>query len=186
MRRHSTILSTLVATAVTAGALAAAAPASAEAVVFDTKNVGARAPGHDADTTEWASLDIPTGYARQRLDWHTVGFFEEVGEGRQIILDLHPRTDTVRELRAERDALREEGGKRYHEVAFVVHREEGAPVTARWVYRYAAPGTDDIDDPYSSVMLMGGNRLTVVGSNAARPFVRDLRHHVIHSMTFGG
>src|SRR5690349_15170217 len=78
MRRNS-ILSTIITTALTAAAVASAAPASAEAVVYDTKNVKAVEPGNPPESAEWAGLDIPTGYTRQRLDWHTVGFFENHG-----------------------------------------------------------------------------------------------------------
>jgi hypothetical protein len=187
MRRHTTLstLSTLVTAALAAAAVTAAAPASAEAVVYDTKNVGAVPPGSPPETREWASLDVPTGYSRQRVDWHTVAFLENVEGGRQILLDLAPEVDTVRELRAEREALKAEAGDAYHEHAFVVHREDGAKVTARWVYSYAAPGTEDVE-PFTSVMLMGHNRLTVVGKESERKFVRDIRKHVVSSVVFPG
>jgi hypothetical protein len=182
--RRNPVLSAVVTTAITAAAALSAAPANAEAVVYDTKNVKAVEPGNPPETAEWAALDVPTGYTRQRIDWHTVGFLENHG-GRQILLDLHPETDTVAELRAERAALMEEGGDAYREHAFVVHHEEGARVTARWVYSYATPGTEDVE-PFSSVVLMGGNRLTVVGKESERRFVRDIRRHVVRSVVFPG
>jgi hypothetical protein len=160
-------------------------PAAAEALVYDTKNVKAVEPGHGVETAEWAALDVPTGYTRQRFDWHTVGFIENVEGGRQIILDLRPEVGKVRELRAERAALEAEAGDAYREYRFVVHREEGSPVSARWTYSYAAPGTEDVE-PFTSVMLMGGNRLTVVGKESERRFVRDIRHHVVRSVVFPG
>jgi hypothetical protein len=181
MRRNTT-MSTVVTIALTAAAAVSASPASAEAVVYDTKNVKAVEPGNPPESAEWAGLDVPTGYTRQRLDWHTVGFFENHG-GRQILLDLHPESDTVDELRAERAALMEEAGDAYREYRFVVHDEDGARVTARWVYSYATPGTEDVE-PFTSVMLMGANRLTVVGKESERRFVRDIRDHVVRSVVF--
>src|SRR5262245_59656765 len=181
MRRNS-ITSTLVTAAVATAVVAAAAPAMAEAVVYDSQNVKSVEPGSKPQATEWASLDVPTGYTRQRIDWHTVGFFENQG-GRQIFIDLRPAADTVRELRAERKALKGEAGDAYHEYGFYVNREDAAHVTARWVYSYAQPGTEDTE-PFTSVMLMSHNRLTVVGKQSERKFVREIRRHVVRSVVF--
>ena len=79
----------------------------------------------------------------------------------------------------------EEAGAGYREYRFVVHDEDGARVTARWTYSDAAPGTEDVE-PFSSVVLMGGNRLTVVGKESERTFVRDIRHHVVRLVAFPG
>ena len=64
-----------------------------------------------------------------------------------------------------------------------MNREDAAHVTARWVFSYAEPGTEDTE-PFTSVMLMGGNRLTVVGKKSERKFVRDIRQHVVRSVVF--
>ena len=157
-----------------------ALPAHAEAVVYDTYGVRSNPPerpGH-----EYAALDIPTGYAMDRLDWHTVGFFEQVDQGRAIIMDLHPASDTVRELKAEREAFAEDAGDSYEEFAFRVN-DKDAKVRARWVFTYAEAGTGDVA-PFVSVMLMGGNQLKVVGKVAEREHVEEIRKHVVRSVVF--
>src|SRR5687767_3949148 len=68
MPRYTTLAGTAAAAAVALSGLAM--PAHAEAVVYESRNVRSNPP--DAAGHEYASLDIPTGYARDRLNWHTV------------------------------------------------------------------------------------------------------------------
>ncbi len=173
-------LTALVTTAATAAIAVAglASPAFAEAVVYENQTVQSnppKKPGH-----EYASFDVPTGYDKHRLNWHTVGFFEQVDQGRAIIMDLHPKSDTVKELRAERDAFADEAGDSYEEFAFKVNDKDDK-VRAQWVFTYSAEGTGDVD-PYISVMLMSGNRLQVTGKLSEKKFVRDIRQHVVKSV----
>ena len=185
MNRPTTLAAT--AAALAAVALAAAAtPASAEAVVYKNKTVSSHQPGTPEKSTEYASLDVPTGYARSRMDWHTVLFAEQVPNGRAIIVDLHPDADTVEELTDERDAFAEAAGDSYHEYAFKVNDEDSA-VSARWTFSYEEPGSEGT--PYVTVVLMGGNRVQVAGDAGAaggRKAVDRIRKHVVRSVVFPG
>jgi hypothetical protein len=176
---HFTSLATVAAVS-TLAVTGLALPANAECVVYDNQSAQSNppmGPGH-----EYASLDVPTGYAQARLDWHTVGFFEQVDQGRAIIMDLHPQSDTVRELEAERATFAEGAGDSYEEFAFKVN-DKDAKVRARWVFTYAEEGTGDVA-PFVSVMLMGGNQLKVVGQVAEREQVEEIRKHVVRSVVF--
>ena len=157
-----------------------ALPAHAEAVVYENYGISANPP--DRPGKEHATLDVPTGYAMDRLDWHTVGFFEQVDQGRAIIMDLHPASDTVKELKAERAAFAEDAGDSYEEFSFRVN-DKDAKVRARWVFTPEAEGTGDVA-PFISVMLMGGNQLKVVGTVADREQVEEIRQHVVRSVVF--
>ena len=180
MYRFTTLATTTAAAAVAFSGLAM--PAHAEAVVY--KNYGISSNPPDRPGKEHATLDIPTGYEMDRLDWHTVGFFEQVEQGRAIIMDLHPQSDTVRELRTERAAFAEDAGDSYEEFAFQVN-DKDAKVRARWVFTYAEEGTGDVA-PFVSVMLMSGNQLRVVGTVAEREHVEEIRKHVVRSVVFPG
>ncbi len=187
MSRRTTLIATLTSAAALAG-LAAAAPASAEAVVYDTRTVSSLEPGASPRTTEYASVDVPTGYTRDRRSWHKVSFVEQHGAGRVITVDLAPKADTLRELKAQRAAVRAAYADSYRELSFTVIRDEMQAArlfTARWTYTIAEPGTEDTD-PFVTVYLKGGNRLQVVGSMQDREQVRFIRHHVIRSLVFPG
>jgi hypothetical protein len=174
---------TALATTTAAAAIAftgLAMPAHAEAVVYDSYGIRSNPPG--AAGHEYSTLDIPTGYGMDRLDWHTVDFFEQVDQGRAIIMDLHPESDTVRDLKAERATFAEEAGDSYEELAFKVN-DKDYRVRARWVFTYAEEGTGDVA-PFISVMLMGGNQLRVVGKLAEREQVERIREHVVRSVAF--
>ncbi len=94
-------------------------------------------------------------------------------------MDLAPRNGTPAELRAQRHRTTTTYGDSYRELAFEVDRSNGA-VTARWVYLFTEPGTDD-HDPFVSVVLTEGNRIEVVGRLAEREHVRAIRKHVVRT-----
>jgi hypothetical protein len=180
MHRFTALATTAAAAAVAFSGLAL--PAHAEAVVYDSYGIRSNPP--DRPGHEHATLDIPTGYEVDRIDWHTVGFFEQVDQGRAIIMDLHPESDTLRELKAEREAFIENAGDSYEEFAFQVN-DKDAKVRARWVYTYAEEGTGDVA-PFISVLLMNGNQLKVVGKVSEREHVERIRKHVVRSVVFPG
>jgi hypothetical protein len=155
-------------------------PATAEAVTYQSRNVRAQlADG----ATAWAALDIPTGYDKQRLNRHAVGFFERVPGGRVIILDFEPQSDTLRELRHERTELAEQMSKSYEELAFHVNDKE-AKVRARWAFAYTE-GSGDRNEPYISVLLLrGGQQLQIGGRLSEAEHVRAIRQHVRKSVVF--
>jgi hypothetical protein len=174
MNRSTGLPALLAAAAVAVSTVAVTAPATAEAVVYDTHHVKADA--------EHASIDIPTGYTKHRENWHRFIWAEQFEGGRAIVLDLRPEADTVKELKAERGQL--VGAESYEEFAFVVN-EPGSRVRARWVFTYSEPGTGDVD-PFVSVMLMSGNRLQVAGKLAEKEQIKQIRRHVIRHLTFPG
>ena len=186
---RSTRATATLATALSLAAIASTgSPASAEAVVYDAHTVRSLAPGAAAETAEHASVDIPTGYARDRRSWHKVSFVEQHGAGRVITVDLAPRADTLAELKRQREVLKERYADSYRELSFTVVDDEmqaSRLFRARWTYTIAEPGTEDTD-PFVTVYLKGGNRLQVVGSMQDREQVRFIRHHVIRSFTFPG
>ena len=176
---------TAIATTAAAAAVAltgTALPANAEAVVYDSYGVQSNPP--DRPGHEYATLDIPTGYEVDRLNWHTTVFHETLDQGRAIHVDLHPESDTVEELRAERDALIEEYADSYQEFAFDV-KDEDAKVQARWSFTYTEPGTGDVD-PFISVLLMNGNHIRIVGKLSERRHISSIRQHVRESVVFPG
>ncbi len=180
MQRFTALATTAAAAAV--ALTGTVVPANAEAVVYENHTVQSNPPhrpGH-----EYASLDIPTGYEKDRLDWHTVGFFEKVEQGRAIIVDLHPKADTVKELRAVRAELIKDTGDSYREFAFKVNSND-SKVQARWTFTYAEPGTDEVA-PFVSVLLMSGNQVRFVGKVSERDHVRFIRQHVRTSVVFPG
>jgi hypothetical protein len=83
--------------------------------------VRAKAPDETLAGAEHASIKIPTGYSKHKLNWHRWAWVENVENGINIGLDLEPRRDTVKELRAERAALKEAAGVDYKEYAFRVN-----------------------------------------------------------------
>ena len=180
MHSFTALATTAAAAAVALSGLAL--PAHAEAVTYESYGITSNPP--DGPGKEHATLDVPTGYAMDRLNWHTVGFFEQVDQGRAIIMDLHPESDTVKELKAERAAFAEAAGDSYEELGFKVY-DKDSKVRARWVFTYAEEGTGDVA-PFISVMLMGGNQLKVVGKLAEREQVEDIRKHVVRSVVFPG
>jgi hypothetical protein len=175
-------VTTLAATAVTAASLAlgaAAVPAHAEAVVYETRNVKATLPDGGV---EWAALDVPTGYERDRRNRHAVSFVEQNGAGRVITVNLRPKRDTLPELKQEREALMERYPGSYREFAFRVNGTD-AEVRATWVYTFRAEGTEDTE-PYVSVYLMRHNRLRIVGKVSERKQVDFIKDHVVRSVVF--
>ena len=178
--RFTAIVTTAAAAAVVVTGLAV--PANAEAVVYESYGVRSNPP--DRPGHEYASIDIPTGYDVDRLDWHTTAFFERVDQGRTILVDLHPAADTVRELREERTELEKEAGDSYREFAFDVN-DRDAKVRARWSFTYTEPGTGDVD-PFVTVMLMSGNQVRIVGKLDEREQLRSIRDHIRDSVVFPG
>ena len=176
--RMTTIATTAAAAAVAFSGFAV--PANAEAVVYTSYGVQSNPP--DRPGHEYATIDIPTGYDVDRLNWHTTAFFERVDQGRTVIVDLHPKADTVRELRAERAELKKDAGDSYREFAFKV-KDKDAKVRARWSFTYTEPGTGDVD-PFVSVMLMSGNQVKVVGKLDERKQIRFIRKHIRKSVGF--
>jgi hypothetical protein len=175
-------------TALAAAASLSGSPASAEAVVYDARAVSAHAPGTAPESVEHANLDVPTGYARDRRNWHKVSFVEQHGVGRVITVDLAPRADTLAKLKRQRGVIAERYAGTYRELSFtVIHDEMKAArlFRARWTYTFAAPGTEDTS-PFVTVYLKGGNRLQVVGSLQDADHVRFIRDHVVRSLTFPG
>ena len=81
---------------------------------------------------------------------------ENVENGITIRLDLQPKVDTVRELRAERAALAQAAGVDYREFSFDVN-PVGSTVRARWVFSAVDAGSEDTK-PYVHVMPMSRNR----------------------------
>ncbi len=180
MNPLTTLATTAAAAVVAVSGLAL--PANAEAVVYETHTIQSNPPerpGH-----EYASLAIPTGYDKVRFNWHTVGFVEMFDGGRAIILDLHPKADTVKEFRAERRQFKEDAGDNYRELTFHVNGKD-SKVRALWTFTHAEPGTGDVD-PFVSVMLMSGNRLQITGRMAERDHVRAIRNEVKRSVVFPG
>ncbi|WP_148576018.1 hypothetical protein [Nocardioides caldifontis] len=165
----------LVAAGLTLGA--AVVPAHAEAVVYETKNVEAT---HPEGGVEWASLDIPTGYEKQRLNRHSVAFVEQNGAGRTISIHLDPKVDTLGELKKERAALKKRYADSYREFAFRV-KDRDSKVRATWVYTFEAEGTDETE-PWISVSLVRHNQVRVVGKVSERQHVRRIRDHVVRSV----
>jgi hypothetical protein len=179
MSRPTAAVAAVVIAAVASSTVAAIGPARAEAVVYETQNVKAEKAG---EYLEYAAIDIPTGYVRDRVNWHRVAWHERHENGRTIILDLHPRADTVAELAAERATLRAQAGSSYEELAYVVNGDE-ARVSARWVFTYTEPGTGDVA-PFVSVILLRGNRLQVVGRLDEKEPVKRIRRHIVHHLVF--
>ena len=184
MFRTTGATATITLTAATAAAAALAlgaalVPANAEAVVYESRTVRATLPDGGV---ERATLDVPTGYERDRLDRHTVAFVERNGAGRVISMDLAPESDTLRELRQERRQLRKEYADSYREFAFRVN-DRDSNVRAKWVYTFRAEGTDDTE-PYVTVYLMDHNQLRVVGKVSERKQVNFIKDHVVGSVEF--
>lgn len=179
-------LPALAATAVlTATSLLAAGVAHAEAIVYESYNVRAKAPDEPLAGAEHASIEIPTGYTKHKLGWHRWVWSENVEDGVTIGLNLQPRRDTVKELKAERAALKEVAGEDYTEFAFRVN-DVGSKVRARWVFSYAEPNTGNAE-PYTSVILLrGGNRLLVGGRLSERDLAKRIRRHTVRTIRFPG
>ena len=176
MQRLATLATTVAAAAVAVSGFAV--PAHAEAVVYENHTVTSNPPNRPGN--EYASLDIPTGYMEDRFNWHTTAFVEQVDQGRTIIVDLHPKADTVRELKNKRARLME--SDTYREFAFKVN-DKDSKVRVRWSFTYSEPGTGDVD-PFVSVMLMSGNHVTMVGKLDEREQIRSIREHIRASVVF--
>ena len=175
MHRFTTLATTAAAAAVAVSGFVL--PANAEAVVYETHDLRSNVPGGGH---EYASIDIPTGYAKDRIDWHTIAFFEQVDQGRTIIVDLQPEADTVRELKADRAEL--QGEESYEEFAFNVN-DKDAKVRALWSFTYSEPSTGDVE-PLISVLLMSGNQIKIIGKVEDRKHLRFIREHVRKSVAF--
>jgi hypothetical protein len=183
---NRTTLTAFAATAaLTAGSALAAGSAHAEAIVYENYNVRAKAPDETLAGAEHASIKIPTGYTKHKPSWHRWAWVENVENGITIGLDLQPRRDTVKELKAERAALKEAAGEDYKEFAFRVN-DLGSKVRARWVYSYSEPNSGNVD-PYTSVILLrGGNRLLVAGEVAEMDLAKRIRRHTVRTISFPG
>jgi hypothetical protein len=175
MRSNHRILGAAAAAVLASSLLAA--PAHGEAVVYETQHVKAEEPG---EYLEYAAIDIPTGYTRERASWHQVVWTENVRNGRTISLDLHPDGDTVEELAAERAALATQPG--YDEHAYVVNTLDD-DVTSRWVYSLPAPRAGR-PAPFVSVVLLKGNRFEMTGRLDEKPHVKRIRRHIVRHLVF--
>jgi hypothetical protein len=159
-------------------------PASAEAVVYDSKTVRSVSPS--TGDVETASVDIPTGYDRDRRNWHRVSFVENAGVGRVITVDLAPKADTLAKLKRQRGVIKDRYADSYREFSFTVIKDDAKAAElfrARWTYTFAAPGTGD-PEPFITVYLKQGNRLQVVGSLQDKEQVKNIRRHIIKSLDF--
>ncbi len=183
MHRRTPLTAIAASTVLAGGALLGAAAAGAEAIVYENHNVRAVAPGESVRTAEHAAIKIPTGYTRDRTSWHEWAWSENVDNGITIWLDLHPRNDTVGELRAERADLRSQMGEELHEHAFRVNGTD-APVRARWVFSYSEPHTGNVDAYVSVFLLRGGNRVLVAGTLEEKDLARQVRRHVVRTISF--
>ena len=183
MRRRTPLTATALTAALTAGALLGVPGAIAEAIVYENHNVRAVAPGEPVGSAEHAAIQIPTGYTRDKTSWHEWAWSGNVSDGITIWLDLQPRNDTVRELRAERARLRAQAGEDLREHAFRVNGKD-APVRARWVFSYSEPNTGDVDAYVSVFLLRGGNRVLVAGTLQEMDLARQVRRHVVRTISF--
>ena len=176
-------LSAFVATAAIASSVVlSGGAANAEAVVYERHDVAAREAGETIRQAEHASLKIPTGYDVDKMTWHSWVWYEPFDGGQAIVLDLEPRVDTVRKLKAERARFIEDAGETYREFAFVVN-QPGAKVRARWSFTYTEAGTGQVD-PYVNVILTHGNRLQIAGSLPERDLADRVRRDVVRSLRF--
>lgn len=175
-------LSALAGTAAVALSAVLPAAAYAEAIVYERHDVAARQAGETVRQAEHASLKIPTGYERDKMSWHSWVWYEPFDGGQAIILDLQPKADTLRELKAERARFIEEAGESYEELAFRVN-DVDAKVRARWAFTYTEAGTGDVD-PYVNVILTRGNRLQIAGSLAERDLADRVRRDVVRSLRY--
>jgi hypothetical protein len=182
MSRTTRLTVIAAAAAVLSGAtIAPASHAGAEELVFENRKVKSDPP---EGSPEVATLDVPADWVRNRLNWHSVGFFDLTAPGKSIVLDLEPLEDTVREVRAERRLLRGLGPSDYREYAFRV-ADPGSKVRVRWVYAHRDSQTEDTWS-YTSVFLMRGNRLVIDGRRSEREELKPIRRHVVRSVEFPG
>ena len=183
-RSRSTILPTALGTAaIAASVVLSGGSANAEAIVYERHDVAAKERGETIRQAEHASLKIPTGYDVDKLNWHRWVWFEPFDGGQAIILDLEPKADTLRKLKAERAALIEDAGDSYEEFAFVVN-EPGSKVRARWTFTYTEPNTGNVDPYVSVVLTVGGNRVQVAGSLQEKDLADRVRRDVVRSLRF--
>ena len=170
---------TLIAAAIALAGTSAAVPcsASAEDVVYENRTVESDPPD---GTAEHLTLDVPADWDEDRLNWHSVGFFDLTAPGKWIIVDLEPLANTAREVRAERRLLQALGPSDYREYAFRVN-EPGSRVRVRWVYANRDSQTEDTWS-YTSVFLMHGNRLVIDGRRSEKAQLKSIRRHVAHSV----
>jgi hypothetical protein len=126
MRRRTSLTATALTAALTVGAPLGVPGASAEPIVYETHNVRAVAPGEPVGSAEHAAIQVPTGFMRDKTSWHEWAWSENVHNGIAIWLDLHPRNDTVRELRAERAQLHAQAGEELREHAFRVNGKDAS------------------------------------------------------------
>jgi hypothetical protein len=135
-------------------------------------------------TGERLTLDVPADWERSRLNRHSVGFFDYTAPGRWVVVDLQPLVDTVREARAERRGMRALGPRYYREHEFRVSGP-GAAVRVRWVYSYRDAQTEDTWS-WTSVYLVGDNRLVVDGRRSQRAGLEPISRHVVGSVETAG
>lgn len=123
---------------VVAATLAALAPpalpaaASAAEVSYEQQDVRSRPK---EGTPEHVSLDVPTGWDRQRLNRVSVGFFHVTAHPQSIVVDLDPLSDKVSAVREERRALRDLGSRYYREYDWRVN-DPDKKIRIRWVFAY--------------------------------------------------
>ena len=128
---------------------------------------------------EEISLEVPADWDRQRLNRVTVGFFGTSVMPQTIVADLDPLSDTVREMRAEAKTLRDLGKRYYREFDFGVNDEDDK-VRVRWVFAYRDAQTDDTWS-YTSIFLMGDDRLEIDGRLKQKEQMQEIRRHVVAS-----
>lgn len=97
---------TLIAAATLAVLAAPLAPAPALGeTTYEQQDVRSRPK---EGTPEHVRLDVPTGWARDRLNRVSVGFFHITAHPQSIVVDLDPLSDKVSEMRKERRTQKDE------------------------------------------------------------------------------
>ena len=169
-------------TVIAAAALAALAtatpwPATAEdEVTYEQHDVRSKPK---SGSPEHVTLDVPSEWDRDRLNRVSVGFFDYTVPPRSIVVDLDPLVDTVKEARSEVRSFRDLGRRYYREHDFRVN-DDDQKIRARWVYAYRDAQTDDTWS-YTSVFLMGRERLVIDGRRVDKEGLKEIRRHVVAS-----
>ena len=167
---------TTLAIATLAALAATTAPALGDEITYEQHDV--RSKPRDGDP-EHVTLEVPDDWRRDRLNRVSVGFFNDTAPPRWITVDLDPLNDTAGEMRAEAKTLRDLGDRYYREFDFRVNDTDDK-VRVRWVFAYRDAPTDDTWS-YTSVFLMGDDRLLIDGRLKVKEELQEVRRHVVAS-----
>ena len=169
---------TLIAAAALAAVVSPVAPAQAldQETTYEQQDVRSRPKG---GTPEHVTLDVPTGWDRDRLNRGSVGFFHITAHPQSIVVDLDPLSDKVSEMREERRTLRDLGPKYYREYDWRVN-DPNRKIRVRWVYAYRDAQTDDTWS-YTSVFDIDHDRLEIDGRRTQKDELKEIRRHVVAS-----